>query len=73
MHCKYAPVSCNEGGKVGSEQGGRRDSLHSVARRRRRRRKARGREGGAVGGSDKTGDMGPGGRHLHCELLAMQE
>ena len=25
----------------------------------------RGREG-AVGGSDKTGDMGAGGRHLHC-------
>ena len=21
MDCKYAPVSCNEGGKVGSEQG----------------------------------------------------
>lgn len=51
---------------------GRRDSLHSVARRRRRRRRRRraeGTSGGAVGGSDKTGDMGAGGRHLHCELL----
>ena len=39
MDCKYAPVSCNEGGKVGSEQGGRRDSLHSVARKETEKKK----------------------------------
>ena len=67
VHWKYAPVSCNEGGKVGWAEADE-TVLHSVARRRRRRRAE-----GTWGGCGWVGqDRRHGGRRPTSQLWDLQ-